>query len=217
MRSPLSSKTAKRRFTGSGRASSPRMHVIVGLLELGRYQEAESFVNEVSGATAGLAAELETKISSPLVVALLVAKTTVAVERGVNLAVTDDSGLEVDQDQANALVSIIGNLVDNAIDAAANGGPNGPLATVTVRFLQDAQHSVVEVADTGPAIPSAARESIFTDGWSTTSAPGGRPRGLGLALVRQIAQRLGGDVSVAEGSGAVLRVTLPRRVIAVSR
>jgi two-component system, CitB family, sensor kinase len=112
-----------RGFTDALRAQqhefSNRMHVIAGLLELGRYQEAESFVSEVSGATAGLAAELETRISSPLVIALLVAKTTVAIERGVNLTVTGESRLEVDQDQANALVSIIGNLVDNAIDAAA--------------------------------------------------------------------------------------------------
>jgi two-component system, CitB family, sensor kinase len=214
-----------RGFTDALRAQqhefSNRMHVIAGLLELGRYQEAESFVSEVSGATAGLAAELETRISSPRVVALLVAKTTVAIERGVNLTITGESRLEVDQDQANALVSIIGNLVDNAIDAAAGhpgrGSPIGPLAVVTVRFLQDSQHSVVEVADTGPGIPPGAREFIFTDGWSTKAAPGDRPRGLGLALVRQIAERLGGDINIAEGSGAVLRVTLPRRPVAVSR
>jgi two-component system, CitB family, sensor kinase len=214
-----------RGFTDALRAQqhefSNRMHVIAGLLELGRYQEAESFVSEVSGATAGLAVELATRISSPRVVALLVAKTTVAIERGVDLIVTSESRLEVDQDQANALVSIIGNLVDNAIDAAAGytgrGGASGPVAAVTVRFLQDAQQSVVEVADTGPGIPPSAREFIFTDGWSTKAAPGDRPRGLGLALVRQIAQRLGGDISIAEGSGAVLRVTLPRRRVALSR
>jgi two-component system CitB family sensor kinase len=209
-----------RGFTDALRAQqhefSNRMHVIAGLLELGRYQEAESFVSGVTGATAGLAAELESRISSPLVVALLVAKTTVAFERGVNLTVTGESRLEVDHDQANALVSVIGNLVDNAIDAAAVGSPDGSPAAVTVRFLQDAQHSVVEVADTGPGIPPGARELIFTDGWSTKAEPDGRRRGLGLALVRQIAERLGGEITIAEGSGAVLRVTLPRQPVAVS-
>jgi two-component system, CitB family, sensor kinase len=209
-----------RGFTDALRAQqhefSNRMHVIAGLLELGRYQEAESFVSQVSGATAGLAAELETRISSPLVIALLVAKTTVAIERGVTLTVTGESRLDVDAEQANALVSIIGNLVDNAIDAAA-GNPDGPVAAVTVRFLQDADSTVVEVADTGPGIPAEIRDFIFTDGWSTKSGAGGRPRGLGLALVRQIAARLGGDISIAEGAGGVLRVSLPRRPVAVTR
>ena len=81
-------------FTDALRAQqhefSNRLHVIAGLVELGRYEDAKSFVSEVSGAATGLAAELEERISNPRLVALLVAKTTVARERGVSLSVAAD-------------------------------------------------------------------------------------------------------------------------------
>jgi two-component system, CitB family, sensor kinase len=209
-------------FTDALRAQqhefSNRLHVIAGLVELGRFEEAKGFVSEVSGATAGLAAELDTRISSPRLVALLVAKTTVARERGVTLSVAVDSHLDVDHDHGNALVSIVGNLVDNAIDATAeHAAATGSQATVTVRFGQDDQHIVVEVADTGGGLPPEAHEAIFRDGWSTKEATDGRQRGLGLALVRQIADRLGGEVAIIEGPDTVFRVSLPRRPVALSR
>ncbi len=195
-----------------------RLHVIAGLVDLGRYEEAKSFVSEVSGAASGLAAELDAHIASPRLVALLVAKTTVAKERGVTLSVTSESRLDVDHDHANALVSIVGNLVDNAIDAAAGHTPaDGSAATVTVCFRQDARNIAVEVADSGPGLPADAHDVVFNDGWSTKAAADGRQRGLGLALVRQIADRLGGDVEIVEGAATVFRVSLPGRPIAVGR
>ena len=68
----------------------------------------------------------------------------------------------------------------------------------------------MDVADTGPGIPAGVGESIFSDGWSTKATDGGRARGLGLALVRQLVDRLGGTISVQEGPGARFRVTVPR-------
>lgn len=205
-----------RGFTDALRAQqhefSNRMHTVAGLLELGHHDEALRFVSDVTGGTAGLASAIEARISSRLIIALLVAKTAVAAERGVTLSVSGESRLEVDDEQAAALVSILGNLIDNAVDAAAGS----PEAGVTVRTANDAARVVIEVSDTGPGIPANARELVFTDGWSTKAASGDRPRGLGLALVAQLARRLGGDVEVGDGPGGLLRVHFPSQPVAAT-
>lgn len=187
-----------------------RMHVVAGLLELGDDREAMRYVQQVEGVTADLAAELGAKIGDARLVGLLLAKNTVAAERGVTLEVSCRSRVEVTDEQATALVSILGNLIDNAIDAVTGAGATSRLAAVTVRLAADRQGLVIDVADTGPGIPAGVGESIFSDGWSTKATDGGRARGLGLALVRQLVDRLGGTISVQEGPGARFRVTVPR-------
>jgi two-component system CitB family sensor kinase len=205
-----------RRLTDALRAQqhefSNRMHVMSGLLELGHYEEAIGFASRVDGATAGLAAELEARISSPRIVALLVAKTTVARERGIALTVVCNSHVQVDPEHADALVSIAGNLIDNAIDAAA-GAPARPGAvrSVEVQLAEGGHELVLEVSDTGPGIPAEIAESIFVGGWTTKEQTGGPHRGIGLTVVRQAVDQLAGTIEVHNGgSGARFRVTLPR-------
>jgi two-component system CitB family sensor kinase len=187
-----------------------RMHVLAGLLELGRYDEAIGYASEVDRATEGLADELSVAIDDPHLVALLVAKTTVARERGVTLAVHCATPAHVTA--GDALVSIVGNLIDNGIDAALEAPPPaGEVPSVTVRFVGEPDRLVVEVRDTGPGVPADAVASIFTGGRSTKRDGSGRQRGIGLALVRQLVDRLGGDITVSTGPGAVFRVVLPAR------
>jgi two-component system CitB family sensor kinase len=189
---------------------SNRMHVLSGLLDLGRFDEAAGYAREVDGESASLAAELEDKISDPRIAALLAAKTTVARERGVALRVECAASVTIDEVSSDALISIIGNLVDNAIDAVAEAArPEGGVAAVVVRLAEEADNLVIDVVDTGPGIPRGAEEAIFTGGWSTKDG-GARSRGIGLALVRQRVDALGGTVQVQPGAGARFRVTVPR-------
>jgi two-component system CitB family sensor kinase len=192
---------------------SNRMHALTGLLELGHQEEALTYLTDINAASVGLAASLQARISSPIVVALLVAKTTVAFERGVTLTVNETSELEVPDQQARDWVSILGNLIDNAIDAATEAGPGG---TVTVRFLRDDDHNLIEVADTGPGVSGEVMRSIFVDGYSTKAPVSDARRGLGLALVRQLTDKLGGTVSVRSDRGAVFTVVLPRSQMAIA-
>src|SRR3954447_3977199 len=101
-----------------------RMHTVAGLLELGRYDDAQAYLSEFSATTAGIAETLRDRIGDPTTVAILLAKVAIASERGVELTVSadDEVGSVDDIDvKPRVLASIIGNLVDNALDAAAGG------------------------------------------------------------------------------------------------
>jgi two-component system CitB family sensor kinase len=190
---------------------SNRMHALMGLLELGQHQAALSYLADINAASVGLTASLHARIDSPIVVALLVAKTAVAFERGVTLNVADTAELKIPDSETQAWVTIVGNLIDNAIDAASEVGLGG---TVTIRFQQDTDHNVVEVSDSGQGIALDAYESIFVDGVSTKASMSGARRGLGLALVRQVTEKLGGTVSARNDGGAIFTVVLPRHHLA---
>jgi two-component system CitB family sensor kinase len=83
------------------------------------------------------------------------------------------------------------------------------VAEVSVRLAQGVREVKIEVADSGPGIAASVRSSIFEGGWSTKPDTAGRVRGLGLALVRQLVDQMGGSVEVAEGPGARFRVAIP--------
>jgi two-component system, CitB family, sensor kinase len=110
---------------------------------------------------------------------------------------------------------VLGNLIDNAIDAARTGASQKKV--VEVELLQDNSTLHITVADSGNGVPPDFVEHVFTEGKSTkpqSGIPGGR--GIGMALSRQISQALGGDVRLssagnpgAELSGAEFIARLP--------
>ncbi|MEU9453047.1 sensor histidine kinase [Streptomyces sp. NPDC048277] len=187
-----------------------RMHTVAGLLDIGDHDAAYEFAVETAGAEQALTESVRERIGNPLLVGLIVAKITVAAERGVRIVLSDDSALGEDPPHLRRLLTVVGNLLDNAIDASATGparGPGGPEVRLSLVEAVDAVR--VEVADTGPGIPPGTAESIFEDGWSTRPDRGTARRGLGLALVHRLVQRHGGTVTVSEGPGAVFTVLMP--------
>ncbi|MFI9238118.1 ATP-binding protein [Streptomyces sp. NPDC053079] len=194
-----------------------RLHTIVGLLELELYEEAVEFVAEVTGAHRATAEQVTERVHEPLVSALLVGKSAVAAERGVALRVSPRTHLPDGVVDPRDLVTVLGNLVDNALDAA---GRHRADAFVEVDVCTVGTTAVVSVADNGPGVPAEVRELVFADGWSTKKAEAPhRPRGLGLSLVRRLAERYGGSARVAErdGGGAVFTVELPEALRPASR
>ncbi|MEU4008117.1 ATP-binding protein [Streptomyces pseudogriseolus] len=184
-----------------------RMHTLLGLLELEMYEDAVEFVGEVVGDHRATSEQVTERIRDPLLAALLVGKATVAAERGAALRLSDRSRLPDRLVDPRGLVTVVGNLVDNALDAVA-GTPD---ARVEVELRAEGRTAVLVVRDTGPGVPPEQRELIFTEGWSTKEPPGHRGRGIGLPLVRRLAHRHGGDARVGEalGGGAEFTVVLP--------
>ncbi|WP_413759220.1 ATP-binding protein [Streptomyces sp. MMBL 11-3] len=184
-----------------------RMHTLLGLLELEMFDDAVEFVGEVVGDQRATAEQVTGKIHDPLLAALLVGKATVAAERAVALRISDGTLLPDRLVDPRGLVTIVGNLVDNALDAVAGTRH----ARVEVELRAEGRTAVLAVRDTGPGVPAGQRELVFTDGWSTKEPPAHRGRGIGLPLVRRLAERQGGSARVAEaeGGGAEFTVVLP--------
>ncbi|MFF1648701.1 ATP-binding protein [Streptomyces sp. NPDC058240] len=184
-----------------------RMHTLLGLLELDMHGDAMEYVTEIVGVHRATAEQVTEKVHDPLLAALLVGKATVAAERGVALRMAPGTLLPDRLVDPRGLVTVVGNLVDNALDAAA--GADGALVEVGLRA--EGRTVVLRVRDSGPGVPLGQRESIFTEGWSTKEVPAHGKRGLGLALVRRLAERQGGSVTVdgAVDGGAEFTVVLP--------
>jgi two-component system CitB family sensor kinase len=189
-----------------------RLHTLVGLVELGHYTEAVEFVTGLSAARGELTDHLVEAIGEPKLAALILAKVSLAAERDVELRLMPDSRVGQHITAITQVLTVVGNLIDNAIDAAAlasapvDGTSGGEVELTLVAAESDL---LIRVRDTGPGVPHDMRDQIFTDGVTTKSSVTGARRGLGLALVRQIVEGMGGMVSVGQDGGAVFTAVLP--------
>jgi two-component system CitB family sensor kinase len=187
--------------------SANELHTVVGLVELGRHEDAIAFATRRIGVTQDEVDLVQQRVGDPALAALLLAKAAACRERGVHLALDSGSELPADVLPSEELVTIVGNLIDNALDAlAARAG-----GRIDVRLVAEGDRVVIEVRDDGPGIPPEALDRVFEAGWSTKTGTSAGPRGLGLALVSATAARLGGGVRAATDGGAVMTVELPAR------
>ncbi|GAA4906129.1 sensor histidine kinase regulating citrate/malate metabolism [Stackebrandtia albiflava] len=181
-----------------------RMHTIAGLLELGEHDEAIRYITRTNQVHEEFSRDVSRLIRDPAVAALLIAKASVAAEQHVRLRVTDDSDLTaLDDELAADLGTILGNLIDNALDAVDAGG------WVAVTVTADDDRLRARVSDSGDGVPAELADEVFRQGWTTKDRQGGH-LGLGLALVGLICSRRGGGVSVSD-AGFALWIPMPRR------
>ncbi|MFJ6114807.1 ATP-binding protein [Agrococcus sediminis] len=186
------------------------LHTLGGLLELG---EADAAMQVIARAGAGGALSSLAPAEGVLdleVAALLLAKRAQAREHGVELAVAPGSTLRPAASTAGASdwVTVLGNLIDNAVDASGGGRVQVAIADDDT----DAGRVVtMAVDDDGPGVPEERRQRIFDLAVSTKTHAAGLTRGYGLTLVRRVAERLGGDVRVETSplGGARFVATLP--------
>ncbi len=187
-----------------------RPHTISGLVQLGEYDEVAALVGTLTRHRAEVGERVAKRIADPAVAALVVAKHAVAEERGVTLELDPGTRLPaLAPDEAADVTTVLGNLVDNAVDACA--GEREAMVEVWLHAEDGAVH--LRVRDNGPGVPGELRDAVFVRGFSTKEEVLGG-RGIGLPLVRLICTQRGGEVVVddaerAGGGGAEFRVVLP--------
>ncbi|WP_344478066.1 sensor histidine kinase [Nonomuraea monospora] len=187
---------AERGFAESLRSAAHeaanRLHTVITLVELGRTEQAVALGTAELRAAQELTDRVVGAVREPVLAALLLGKSAEAAERGAELVITQDSELDDPGLDPRELVTIVGNLIDNAIDAAGR---------VEVHLSAGEREVLIRVSDDGPGLTGT---DAFEKGWTTK----GDGRGLGLALVGQAVRRLGGTIGV-EGSTFTVRLPKP--------
>jgi two-component system CitB family sensor kinase len=217
-------------LSATAHEAANRLHTVVTLIELDRPGDAIRFATAELAASQQLVDRLMASVGDPAVAALLLGKVSQAAERGVEVTVSDDTAAPELPFETGDLVTIIGNLVDNAVEAVLaspaprrvsvslrvnggdgdRGGGDGSGSSSSGGDGTDGE-LLVRVADSGAGIDPARVEDLFTRGWTTKNEAG---HGIGLALVRQSVTRNRGTIEAdrdPELGGAALAVRLPTR------
>ncbi|MET7283472.1 ATP-binding protein [Kribbella sp. NPDC005582] len=194
--------------------ASNRLHTVVSLIEIGKPERAREFaVSELQFAQA-MTDRVVGTVGDPVLASLLLAKLAQAQERGVTLT------LDLGQESLNTrlpaqdVVTVVGNLLDNAMEAA-RGGPAPRRVELRASTTPDAIDLIV--TNTGAELGATELAHMFERGWTTKSEPG---HGLGLVLVRSTVERWQGtlmvdpDSELADVPALTVRVRLPRAVSA---
>ncbi|CAM7674359.1 histidine kinase [Lelliottia nimipressuralis] len=172
-----------------------KLHVILGLLHMKRYDKLEEYVIQTAQNYQTDIGAIQHKIKSPVIAGFLLGKINRAKEAGFTLTLADECQVPdtPNTEQVTVLITVLGNLIENALDAMT-GQPEGE-----VGLLMHYQHGWLscEISDDGPGIDPAQLEHIFTKGFSTK----GENRGVGLFLVRQQLEKLGGEIAVESEPG----------------
>ncbi|MHA7222604.1 sensor histidine kinase [Arthrobacter sp. RHLT1-20] len=186
-----------------------QLHTISGLIQIGEFDAVVQFVNGTTLDRTRLSDDVTSRIEDPALAALLIAKSSLAAERGVTLQLSTDSRLErVDDELSRDLTTVVGNLVDNALDAVTGTADAAVQVFIDGR---DEKLSIV-VRDSGPGVPPEVLEDVFRQGFTTKQPTSEGGRGYGLALSRVVCQRRGGQLTVHNDGGAVFSARLfPRR------
>lgn len=172
-----------------------KLHVILGLLNMKHYDQLERYVLLTANSWQNDIGAIQRTVKSPVVAGFLLGKINRARELGYSLTLAAESDVpdNPDEKQVTGLITILGNLIENALDAMA-AQPEGEINLLL--HYQNGWLSV-EVSDDGPGIDPQDLSAIFNKGFSTK----GENRGVGLFLARQQTESLGGEIAVESEPG----------------
>lgn len=182
-----------------------KLHVILGMVRLKCYDELSDYIARISSEQEEETDFVVQRIKDPVLAGFWIGKLSRARELGVYLRLHPDSFVpNLDNvDFTNDLVTLIGNLVDNAMEALQDSVRKNVRLTLT----HEPHLLYIEVQDSGAGIPVELQSPIFTKGFSTKAAN----RGFGLALVKKVLERRNGVLSLesSPASGTVFRIKIP--------
>lgn len=175
-----------------------KLHVILGLLQLGEAKQAEEYVLQLTQTRALSVGRISQSIAEPSVAALLIGKSCRAAELGVRLTLAPESHLSADTHYlpASGMITILGNLIENAFDAFGNA-PADSLHEIGVSVRESERGLILSVDDNACGMTEEIRAHIFERG-STSKGEG---HGTGLFLVKSVVDAYGGEIRVESTQG----------------
>jgi two-component system, CitB family, sensor kinase len=188
---------------------SNRLYTLLGLIQLGSYKEAIDFISKEVDVAQGFIQFLMKEIPDPIIAGFILGKVSLASELKVNLLIDRESSFkdiphEISRD---SLVTIIGNLVNNAFEAVRENNGEKRVSL----FLTDlGKELIIEVEDNGKGIDSKDNGQIFKEGFTTKDKNSNA--GIGLSLVQNAINSLGGYVTFSSnvGEGTIFTVAIPK-------
>ena len=187
-----------------------KLHVILGLLQLGETEKAEEYVQQITETRTQSIGYVADRIKDSSVAALLIGKAYRAAELGITFTLDPASALQGSGQflPLSGLITVLGNLIENAFDAL-QGAPSDVPSEVTVSIREGARGLLLSVDDTGPGMTQEVQQHIFERGFSTK----GEGRGTGLSLVKDTLDAYNGTIRVESepGVGTSFIITLNDR------
>lgn len=183
-----------------------KLQVISGLLQMGRQRDALAYISNISAIHAESMGPVLQYINNPNVAALILGKLNNMRELNIRLTLLANSRLPAHSDYLSTsdLVSIIGNLLENAIEAVNARQEDGP-RSIVLQITEDETGLLMLVSDTGTGIAPENLSRIYQMGFSTKAKEG---RGVGMGLVREIISRAGGSIEVDSDPNAGTSFTI---------
>ncbi|KAB7704169.1 two-component system sensor histidine kinase DcuS [Bacillus aerolatus] len=179
-----------------------RLHVILGMVHMKNYDALAAYIEEINIRYQDSIGYLSRRIKDPVIAGFLLAKMSYSVEQGKEVVLSEDSYLPDKKDSrfTHELITILGNLIDNALEATPIDG-----RPVTVLIESEETGLTIEVKDHGKGMDSP--DEAFTKGVSEK----GKGRGFGLHLVNESVGLLGGTIQVLteKGKGTIIEVVIP--------
>ena len=187
---------------------SNKLHTIAGLIQIGHEKEALELIGRETAGYQGLIAFLAKAVPFPVLAAFIIGKYNHAQELRIRFEIDSESQLKDVPTSLSRekLVTILGNLIDNAFDAALQSTKG---AIVKLSMTDVGNNLVFEIEDSGAGIPLEQSEQIFQRGFSTKQPD----RGQGLYLVQKALQDLDGEITLGESElgGALFSVFIPKQ------
>ena len=183
-----------------------KLQVISGLMQMGRVEEAQAYIGDIAGAHESISVPVLQRIHNTGVAALVMGKGSNMREMDVDFVIMSNSHLPRQSRylSTDELVTVVGNLLENAIEATYPI-PAEDLRAVSLQITEDDKGLMIQVGDTGTGIEDHDLPRLFTAGFSTKAATG---RGVGMSLIKDILDRHDGSIEVETEPGSGTTFTL---------
>jgi two-component system CitB family sensor kinase len=187
---------------------SNKLHTISGLIQIDAKEEALEIIGQEINEHQNLLELLFHQVPDPLISGLLIGKYNRAKELAIRLEIDPESSLHdfPEHISRNAVVSILGNIIDNAFEAVSEQNP--PQKTVKLVIFDSGKDIIFEVEDNGVGIATEVLDKVFQKGYTTKQSNNTQPRGYGLHLSQELISKLNGEITFAQIQLSGTRVTV---------